>query len=170
METPGPNEGGNPSSHPSLSSPEPMVPDGSPSGSPTTSCGEKASPEAHVGAVPRSSQDQDTDTSLDSSIAASQQQSWKLSPMASPFRPILNQPLRPLHQVSLVPPGLAVMPPFPSTSHDLSSHLGLSRHLLFTPAAGNLAVAGVQGFLEVRSHAACGGCMISAHHLPLCRN
>lgn len=95
-------------------------------------------------------QNQNTSSILHPPMAVSQQRSWKLSPTASPFQPILNAPPHSTHSTPRHPPAMAVLPSPPSASCSLSSQLGLSRRLLFTPASGKLTTADVQGFIEVR--------------------
>lgn len=148
------NAKGNTASTPSFSSQEPSVPGNSPSESSTISLREKTLPDVHGGCVESISQDRDTHIPPDSSVASPRQRSRKLSPTASPFQPIFGTSLRALRVASWDLSAPTVLPPFPCAPHNLSSRLGLSRHLLFTPTSGKLSVADIQGFLKVRSHVA----------------
>lgn len=149
MGNPGQDGGGNsPSKSPPSSLEQPVVPDDtlkeSLAGSPSETCPRAQGPKTS------GSQHQDTHSIPGSSMKGPQQLSRKLSPTASPFRPFLRTDQL-SHTTSGDPRHSAAIPCFLSTSHALSTDLGLSRRLIFTPATGNLVVADVQGFLEVRS-------------------
>ncbi|SPN98296.1 uncharacterized protein DNG_01350 [Cephalotrichum gorgonifer] len=148
MADPSQDEGGSPASTPASPLPKPVVPGDATGGLSIGRLAEKSSSQTQDIPETLASRGRDTPPAPDSFLAVARQTSRKLSPTASPFQPFLNAALGLLYTV---PPDLSrssALPHILSNSQNLSSDLGLSRHLVFTPVTGNIVVGDVERFLE----------------------